>query len=248
MAGWSMIISIEKKTLLIVDDVELFVQLQISHLGPKRFNIHTASSGNQGLEMARSLKPDLILLDLLMPDINGDQVCRTLKEDPETSSIPIVLVSSGTSEHSRSIIDSSGCDGLVFKPVRRDLLLSVVESLLKTNTRIFKRVDISIPCTITSEEKESHGTIHSLSSTGAFVELNYPLIRGDLLEMKFTLPATTSSIKVRAGAVIWCGLLRDNGPEGAGVQFLTISEESQKRIDEFIKSEIGTGAVLGWKG
>ena len=97
-----------KKTVLIVDDVELFIQLEISHLGRKRYDIHTASNGNQGLEMARSIKPDIILLDLVMPDMNGDQVCRILKGDPDTSSIPIIMVSSGTREHSRSIIDSSG--------------------------------------------------------------------------------------------------------------------------------------------
>jgi CheY-like chemotaxis protein/Tfp pilus assembly protein PilZ len=234
-----------KKNLLIIDDVELFIQLQISHLGRKRFDIHTASNGNLGIEMARSIKPDLILLDLLMPDINGDQVCRILKGDPDTSSIPIVLVSSGTREGSRAIIDSSGCDGLIFKPVRRDLLLSVVESLLKTNTRSFERVEVSIPCTVTMDEREHHGTIHSLGSTGVFVEVNRPMIRGDLMEMMFTLPALAGNINVRAGAVIWCGSLRDDGPEGAGVQFLTISAESQKQISDFVRMQLGGGLVTG---
>jgi CheY-like chemotaxis protein len=229
----------DKKTLLIVDDVELFIQLEISHLGRKRFNIHTASNGNQGLEMARSLKPDLILLDFLMPDINGDQVCRTLKDDPETSSIPIILVSSGTREHSRSIIESSGCDGLVFKPVRRDLLLSVVESLLKTNVRKYDRVEVAIPCFVKMGDKEHPATIHSLSNIGVFVELEHQVIRGDMLEMKFTLPTLLSKVSVRAGAVIWCGSLKDDGPTGAGIQFLTISAESQKQINEYVRMHLG---------
>jgi len=229
----------DKKTLLIVDDVDLFIQLQISHLGPKRFDIHTARNGNQGLEMARSVKPDLILLDLLMPDMNGDQVCRILKGDPETSSIPVVLVSSGTREHSRSIIDSSGCDGLIFKPVRRDLLLSVVASLLKTNLRLFERVEVTIQCSVKMNDKEYPATIHSLSGTGAFVELEHHVVRGDLLEMKFALPPLTDAISVRAGAVIWYGSLKENGPTGAGVQFLTISAESQNRVSEYVQMHIG---------
>jgi len=237
-----------KKTLLIIDDVELFIQLHVSYLGSKRYNIHTASSGNQGLEKARSLKPDLILLDLLMQDMNGDQVCRTLKSDPETSSIRIVLVSSGTREQSKSIISSSGCDGLIFKPVRRDLLLSVVENLLQTNARVFERAETSIPCTIRLEGKEYHGTIHSLSGTGAFVEFTDPAIRGDLMELEFTLPEPNTTVNVRAGAVVWCGSLGENGPKGAGIQFLTISSQSQQDIDDFVMSKIRTEVVLGVDG
>ena len=238
----------QKKTLLIVDDVELFIQLHVSYLGSKRYNIHTAASGDEGIEKARSLKPDLILLDLLMLDMNGDQACRILKRDPETSSIPIVLVSSGTREKSKSIISSSGCDGLIFKPVRRDLLLSVVENLLKTNARVFERADTSIPCTVWMDQKEHNGTIHSLSGTGAFIEFAHPVIRGDMLELEFNLPPLNTTVKVRAGAVIWCGSLGENGPKGAGIQFLTISGKSQQDIDEFVRTEIHTEMVLGVDG
>ena len=237
--------SSDKKTVLIVDDVELFIQLQISHLGRKRYDIHTAGDGNQGLEMARAIKPDIILLDLVMPDMNGDQVCRTLKDDPETASIPVVLVSSGTREHSRSIIQSSGCDGLIFKPVRRDLLLSVVESLLKTNVRVFERMVVVIPCTVKMDDSEYLGMIHSLGANGVFVRLDRPVIRGDMMEIKFQLPEVESGINIRAGAVTWCGSLRDGGPAGAGVQFLTISAEAQTHINDFVRKKLGTVVIAG---
>jgi CheY-like chemotaxis protein/Tfp pilus assembly protein PilZ len=233
----------EKKSLLIVDDTELFIQLQISHLGRKRFNIHTAGNGNEGLEMARSRKPDLILLDLIMPDMNGDQVCRILKGDPETSSIPVVLVSSGTREHSRSIIESSGCDGLIYKPVRRDLLLSVVENLLQTNLRLYDRMEVSIPCTAVFEGEEVPGIIRCLGNNGAFVETDQKLIRGDMLEINFTLPALDINISVRSAAVVWCGTLKDDGPGGAGVQFLTIDPDARKQVDEFVRMHIGKDRV-----
>jgi CheY-like chemotaxis protein/Tfp pilus assembly protein PilZ len=233
----------DKKTLLIVDDVELFIQLQITHLGRKRFDIHTANNGSRGLDLARSIKPDLILLDLLMPDMNGDQVCRILKGDPETSSIPVLLVSSGTREHSRSIIDSSGCDGLIYKPVRRDLLLSVVENLLKTNHRIFERVDATIPCTVVLEEKEYIATIRSLSTNGVFIEFDQKVVRGDMLGLTFTLPVLDSEIHVRTAAAVWCGTLKDDGPTGVGVQFLTIDPDLRKQIGEYANSNIGRDSV-----
>jgi CheY-like chemotaxis protein/Tfp pilus assembly protein PilZ len=227
-----------KKTLLIVDDVELFIQLQISHLGRQRYDIHTASSGSEGLDLARSIKPDLILLDLLMPDVNGDEVCRILKRDPGTSSIPVIIVSSGTREHSRSTIGVSGCDGLIYKPVRRDLLISVVENLLKTNLRDHERVDVTIPCTVVMEEKEYKAAIHSLSSNGVFIEFDQKVIRGDILRLTFTLPTIGSEVSVRAAAVVWCGALKEDGPEGVGVQFLTIDSDSKKKIGEFVRMHI----------
>lgn len=235
--------STEKRTVLIVDDVELFIQLEVSHLGRERYDIHTAVSGHKGLEMARSIKPDIILLDHIMPDLSGDKICRMLKDDPETASIPIILTSSGTRENSRSIVEASGCDGLVYKPVRRDLLLSVVENLLKTNTRLFNRVDVSISCSVIIDEKEHSGKIHSLSSTGAFVELEHPVIRGDMMEISFQLPSSDKNINIRAGAVIWRGTLLKQGPSGAGVQFLTIPSDAQDLINDFVEAQLGATTV-----
>jgi CheY-like chemotaxis protein len=229
----------EKKSLLIVDDVELFIQLQISHLGHQRYDIHTARSGSDGLEMARSLKPDLILMDMFMPDMNGDQVCRILKGDPDTSSIPVVLVSSGARGRSRASSVSSNCDGLVFKPVRRDLLLSVVENLLGTNLRVRDRVQVAIPGFAILDEKEYPITIHSLSSEGAFIEIELQLIRGDLMELSFPLPDQERQIKIRAAAAVWCGTLTEGGPSGAGTHFLTIDQGEKKRISSFVQTNIG---------
>jgi len=228
----------EKKTLLIVDDVELFIQLQISHLGHSRYDIHTARSGSEGLQIARSLKPDLILMDLFMPDMDGDQICRILKEDPETSSIPVVLVSSGARGRSRTASVSSNCDGLIFKPVRRDLLLSVVENLLGTNLRSRNRIRVSIPGTATMDERSYPVTIHTLSSDGAFVETQHEVIRGDLMQLSFTLPGEESMVNIRSAAIVWCGSLEKGGPSGAGVYFLTIDQAARERISSFVESRV----------
>ena len=229
----------EKKTLLIVDDVELFIQLQISHLGHSRYNIHTARSGSDGLQIARFLKPDLILMDLFMPDMDGDQVCRILKGDPETSSIPVVLVSSGTRGRSRDASVSSNCDGLIFKPVRRDLLLSVVENLLGTNLRVCDRIRVSIAGTATLDERDYPITVHTLSSNGVFLEIEQQLIRGDLMELSFPLPGEKKKIHIRTAAVVWCGLLEMAGPSGAGIYFLTIDQAMRKRISSFVETRTG---------
>jgi len=232
----------EKKTLLIVDDVELFIQLQISHLGHQRYHIHTARSGAEGLQMARSVKPDLILMDLFMPDMNGDQICHILKEDPETSSIKVVLVSSGGRGRSRAASVSSHCDGLIFKPVRRDLLLSLVENLLGTNLRARDRIRVLMHGTAVIDEIECPVTIHSLSSDGAFIQIEPTPIRGDMMEISFPLPGQEKMVHVRSAAVVWCGFLAEDGPDGVGVFFLTIDTVAKKLISDFVQNKISLGS------
>ena len=148
----------------------------------------------------------------------------------------MVLVSSGARARSRTASVSSNCDGLIFKPVRRDLLLSVVENLLGTNLRVGNRVQVSIPGTAILDEKDYPVTVHTLSSDGVFVEIDQEVIRGDLMELSFHLPGQEKKIHIRTAAVVWCGSLEKGGPSGAGVHFLTIDQEMRKRINSFVET------------
>lgn len=146
----------DRKRSLIVDDVGLFIQLQIARLGQSRFEIHEARTGTEALEKARSVSPDLTLLDLHMPDVNGENVCRLLKEDFRTRSIPVIIVSSGTSDHKNSDCFSAGCDGLIHKPIRRDLLLSMVGQRLGISIRRWRRTSVDLPCRVILDGQEIH--------------------------------------------------------------------------------------------
>ena len=226
----------EKKSLLIVDDVELFLQLEISYLGRDNFDIHTARSGSEALEKARSLMPDLILLDLFMPDMNGDEVCRRLKEDPRTSSIPIVIISSGSKQRSRVDTTDAGCDGLIFKPVRRDVLLSIVEEHLGISIRRWDRATLTIPCAVEYEGEHFDSNILSLSAEGAFIEMDLQNVTGDILQISFTLPGTDIHVEVRSGVLIWTGKLDEAGPEGIGIRFLNLNRKTLEEIDSLVKN------------
>lgn len=228
-----------RQKILIVDDVELFIQLQISYLGRNRFDIHTARSGKEALEKVQAVRPDLILLDQHMPDMEGNEVCRILKADADTSAIPVVIVSSGGRESSRASSLSSGCNGLIFKPVRKDLLLSVVEELIGETFRKTRRVQVPIPATFVFEGTQSSSKLHSLSNCGAFLAMEQYVIRGDVVQVKFILPGEDRHIEVRSAAVMWSGTLGEGGPRGAGLKFLTIDLESQKRIMAFLNLMLG---------
>ncbi len=222
------------KKILIVDDVELFIQFQVALLGRRNFDIHTARNAAGALEKARSLKPDLILLDMFMPDMNGDEVCRILKEDPQTSDIPVIIVSSGSAEMSRKATISAGCDGLLYKPVRKDVLMSVVEQLLGTSERQLARVFTRLSCNVEMGEEQFESTIHSLSGGGAFLRTDRNTIAGDIMQIRFTIPGNERQVVIRSAVVVWSRHYETTAPEGCGVRFLNADKESREAVHRFV--------------
>ena len=153
----------KKKLILIVDDNDFFIQQQISYLGQDRYDFQTAISGNEALEKMRSSIPDLILLDQYMEDMTGPDVCRAVRADSRIAAIPIIIMSSGERDISKLLGSQAGCDGIIFKPIRRDMLVAMVEEFLGINVRDWKRATTDIPCRIEHEGGKKNGTIHSLS-------------------------------------------------------------------------------------
>ena len=86
-------------SILLVDDTELFLAMEESFLQRREFTLHTARSGTEALETARAVRPDLIVLDLHMPDMGGDRVCAQLKGDPLYQRIPIIIATAEKNRH-----------------------------------------------------------------------------------------------------------------------------------------------------
>lgn len=78
---------------LIVEDDQLIQRMYVKMFTFEKFEVETASDGEEGLEKARTVKPTIILLDVMMPKMNGMQVLEKLKADPETKSIPVIMLS-----------------------------------------------------------------------------------------------------------------------------------------------------------
>jgi diguanylate cyclase (GGDEF)-like protein len=81
---------------LIIDDNKLIRQLATTLLSKKNYNVLTAENGEQGIELAQSFKPQVILLDVMMPEVDGYEVCKRLKSNDKTKNIPIIMVTSMT--------------------------------------------------------------------------------------------------------------------------------------------------------
>ncbi len=224
-----------KKRILIADDTELFILTQVSFLDPQHFDIFTARSGSETLEKACTMKPDLIMLDMYMQDMNGDDVCRILKREPDTSSITIIITSPGGEEPSTTRMVLAGGDGIVFKPFRRDQYIALIERFLGVSVRYWSRAKIALPCRVIWDNTIRDGMIHSLSGGGAFVEWPFNLLPGNLCGLEFILPGQDKTIFVRNADVVWTGKLDETGPKGFGVNFLTIDSGDRTNIDSIVR-------------
>lgn len=107
----------KKKTkVLIVDDEPHIVKLIKLSLDPEKYEIHEAYSGLEALEKAKSIYPDLITLDIMMPNMSGYEVCKLLKKNPLTSYIPILMLSAKTELKDKMASIMTGADDYLSKP------------------------------------------------------------------------------------------------------------------------------------
>jgi class 3 adenylate cyclase len=120
----------DQVTVLAVDDQPANLRLLDAVLSPKGYRVIMASSGEHALELLPSSNADLVLLDIVMPDIDGYEVCRRIRSAPETAFLPVVMITaSGQQEKIRAI--EAGADDFVSKPFDQSELLARVASLAR---------------------------------------------------------------------------------------------------------------------
>jgi len=119
----------EKKKVLIVDDEEN-VRLLVHNILGKENVVLEANDGEAAVQMARSQEPDFILMDIMMPNMDGYTACHAIKKDPVTKAIPVVMLTALGQELNVKLSQEMGADGYITKPFSSKMLLDTVNHFL----------------------------------------------------------------------------------------------------------------------
>ncbi len=175
-----------KKTVLVVDD-EANIRRFIRHeLRARGHDVIEASGGKEAVDLARKFHPDLITLDIAMPDLSGFDVTAVLKNDPETSRIPILIISVVEDKQKAFTL---GANDYITKPISIDILLQRVNSLLKANHRKVLITDDDLNLTRSLEyELKKRGFTTSCASNGKEALAAIDSVRPDLVLLDIIMP------------------------------------------------------------
>ena len=120
-----------KKRILVVDDEKDLVETVTFRLEASGYEVIAAGDGQEGLDKARKEAPDLIILDLMLPKMDGYKVCRMLKFDEKYKEIPIIMFTARAQETDKKIGEDVGVDAYITKPFEPQQLLEKIAELLK---------------------------------------------------------------------------------------------------------------------
>jgi two-component system phosphate regulon response regulator PhoB len=139
-----------KGIILVIDDEEDLIELVRYNLEKEGFAVIGAGDGESGLSLAASRKPDVIVIDLMLPGIDGLEVCRSLRADGGTSQIPIIMLTAKTAEPDRILGLEIGADDYITKPFSPRELIARIKALLRRTggfnrqPAVLRRGDLSI--------------------------------------------------------------------------------------------------------
>ena len=120
----------DKPCILIADD-ERGIRLLVREFLEQKFTVIEASDGQEATKIASKYKPTLILMDVLMPNVDGYTACSTIKMNSGTKTIPVIMVTALGHELNRKLAESSGADGYLVKPFLEEELLEIISEFVE---------------------------------------------------------------------------------------------------------------------
>jgi two-component system phosphate regulon response regulator PhoB len=159
--------------ILVVDDEEDLLELIRYNLGKEGYQVRCVASGEMALREARAQSPDLILLDLMLPAVDGLSVCRILKGDPQTQHIPVVMVTAKTEEADVVTGLELGADDYITKPFSPRVLLARIRAVLRRK----QVAELDDDSSIKVHELVIHPGRHEVLLRGQQVDLTFTEFR-----------------------------------------------------------------------
>lgn len=120
----------KKNRILIVEDEESLLKLESILLSSKGYSVTGVMDGNSALEEITANRPDLVVLDIMLPELDGFEVCKRVKENPATRNIPVVMLTAKKNSQDQARGMQVGADAYITKPFKSAQVIDVIESLL----------------------------------------------------------------------------------------------------------------------
>ncbi|GFO67807.1 two-component system response regulator [Geomonas limicola] len=222
-------------TILLVDDVRLFLEMQKEFLASAAVRVETARNGREALECIGKKRPDLVFMDIEMPEMDGIECCRTIKNDPGLANLPVVMITAKGDAASQQRCRDVGCDDFLTKPLSRAMFLETAGRFLSGLERRTKRSTVSLPVTVRAGGSEIAGWVLNLSAGGAFVAAPCLAEVGRSVQLCFQLPGGT--LQECRAKVVWTQPAQ-GASAGFGVSFLLLSDQTRSALEQYLKSGI----------
>lgn len=228
----------QMKKILVVDNVKSILERERSMLDRRDFQILTASSGEEALEIHKREKVDAIIMDLRMPGLSGDEVCRRIRRDDELKRVSILMATLSDDPKELDICRKAGANACIQKPLRKDEVMGLLAKFLdvprRQSIRILVRVKIDA---VIGGDFFIANTV-DVSATGLLFECERELKNGDKVEASFFLPGGGSFHRI----VVMSEIVRavpngDGKTKRYGVSFVSFSEGTADQISEFVVSK-----------
>ncbi len=215
--------------ILIVDDMRRFLNLERAFLKRVDCEILTAQTGLEAIKVATKEKPDIICLDIEMPEMNGIEVVRYLRAQPDYKDIPIIVISA-TSRVDEAL--EAGAHAFYQKPIDEKTFLDALARYLDLRVRQDERKELGVKCRFMVQHRDAYhsGIVGNISVSGMYLETSYPMDIGDEVIVEFEMPMNDVKKYIQAEGII----VRSDG-RGFGIRFTNISEGAKLFIEEYVK-------------
>lgn len=229
----------DQPTILVIDDAAMFRDLA-SFVLSRSGRVVTASTGEEGLAAARRERPEVAVVDLDLPQMNGDAVCKEIKNDPGLADTAVILVTfrASADDHARAV--RAGADDILSKPIdQRQLVISVNRFLRVPVLRSIGRTSMQVPVAIHTNGRTLQGTSRDISRSGMFVEIDQALPEGTEVDLEFQLPDTAVAVSPSAD-VIGSRTADSRGRRGVALRFLRVNRKTADLIMSFVRERSPT--------
>jgi len=217
--------------ILLADDTKLTLAVEKAYLEARNLKVFATTNPSEVLPLARTVRPDLIIMDYEMPELNGDEVCRRLKQANDTAGIPVLILSASDKPEVRQLCQDAGATAFARKMDGRELLLDLVAEILGVPQRRHLRAPCRFSVGILESGSAQEGTLHDVSEGGVYLTTDRRLTAGVAMRLHFRLPSDDREIVV-LGEIVRTEDL-DDGLYGYGIQFIEADPESRKALASY---------------